>query len=75
MSSRSSRVTSDSGRVAGPISLAVAASCLSCYELDSPVTLAVDSHAVLQRAFEARVTILAIPDMVMKFRGNAFLIY
>jgi hypothetical protein len=38
--------------------------------LDSPVFLAVESDAVLWRAVEPRVAILAIPDMVMKFRGN-----
>jgi hypothetical protein len=38
--------------------------------LDSPVSLAVDSDAVLPPTAEPRVTILAIPGMVLQFRGN-----
>jgi hypothetical protein len=38
--------------------------------LDTPVSLAVDSDVVLPRVAKPRVTILAIPEMVLQFRGN-----
>jgi hypothetical protein len=48
---------------------AVEASCSICCALDSPVSLAVDSDAGVPRAAEPRVTILAIPDMVVRIQG------
>jgi hypothetical protein len=45
------------------------ASCSICCSLDSPVSLAVESDAVVARAVEPRVAILAIPDMVVRIQG------